>query len=176
MPIYALGDAKPDLPPDGDYWVAPDATLIGKVRLMKGASVWFGATLRGDNDWIVIGENSNIQDGAVLHTDPGLPLVIGAQVTVGHRVVIHGATIGDRALIGMGAVVLNRSKIGASSVVGAHALIPEGKSYPEKSLIVGVPGRVTRTLTDDEAAMLPRSAESYLANWKRFRADLQKIG
>ena len=175
MPLFALGDSRPELPPDGDYWIAPNATLIGKVRLARGASIWFGAVLRGDNDWISIGENSNVQDGSVLHTDDGIPLIIGANVTIGHAVVIHGATVGDNALIGMSATILNRARVGASSIVGAHALLPEGKDYPEKSLIVGVPARVVRSLSDDEAAMLPLSAKHYVANAERYRRELRLI-
>jgi len=175
LPLYALGGSRPELPPDGEYWIAPTATLIGKVRLARGASVWFGATVRGDNEWITIGENSNIQDGSVLHTDEGIPLTIGTNVTVGHAVVLHGATIGDNSLIGMSATILNRARVGKSCVVGAHALLPEGKDYPDRSLIVGVPGRVARTLTDDEAALLPLSAQHYVANAERFRKELRQL-
>jgi carbonic anhydrase/acetyltransferase-like protein (isoleucine patch superfamily) len=176
MPIYELNGAKPELPSDGDYWIAPTATLIGKVRLARGASIWFGAILRGDNDWISIGENSNIQDGSILHTDDGIPLSIGANVTVGHAVVLHGATVGDNALIGMSATLLNRARVGASSIVGAHALLPEGKEYPERSLIVGVPARVMRTLSEEEAALLPLSAQHYVANAQRYRRELKEVG
>jgi carbonic anhydrase/acetyltransferase-like protein (isoleucine patch superfamily) len=175
MANYALGGVAPELPADGDYWIAPDAAVIGKVRLAKGASVWFGAVIRGDNDWISIGAGSNIQDGSVLHTDDGIPLTIGAQVTVGHRVVLHGVTIGDGALIGMGATLLNRASVGARSIVGAHALLPEGKSYPERALILGVPARVARPLSEEEAAMLPLAAEHYVANGRRFRGQLTRL-
>ena len=175
MPIYALADAQPDLPPDGDYWIAPTAAVIGRVRLGRGTSIWFGATLRGDNEWIAIGENTNVQDGSVLHSDDGVPLTIGANVTVGHAVVLHGAHVGDNCLIGMNATLLNRSKIGAYSIVAAHALIPEGKEYPERSLIMGAPARVARTLSDAEAAMLALSAAHYVENARRFRRDLLKI-
>jgi carbonic anhydrase/acetyltransferase-like protein (isoleucine patch superfamily) len=176
MPIYALGDARPDLPLEGEYWIAPTATLIGKVRLAKGANVWFGAILRGDNEWITIGENTNIQDGSILHADEGVPLTIGANVTVGHAVVLHGATIADNCLIGMSATILNRARVGASSIVGAHALLPEGKDYPDKSLIVGVPARIARSLDEQEAALLPLSAQHYVANAARFREQLKLIG
>jgi carbonic anhydrase/acetyltransferase-like protein (isoleucine patch superfamily) len=175
MAIYALGDRRPELPADGDYWIAPNAAVIGRVRLAKGASVWFGAVVRGDNEWITIGENSNVQDGSVLHSDDGVPLTIGANVTIGHAVVLHGATVGDNCLIGMHATLLNRSRVGASSIVGAHALLPEDKNYPEQSLILGVPARVLRTLSTDEAAMLPLSAQHYVANARRFREHLVKI-
>jgi carbonic anhydrase/acetyltransferase-like protein (isoleucine patch superfamily) len=175
MPIYELNGAKPELPADGEYWIAPTATLIGKVRLARGASIWFGAILRGDNDWISIGENSNIQDGSILHTDDGVPLTIGANVTIGHAVVLHGAAVGDNALIGMSATLLNRARVGTSSIVGAHALLPEGKQYPEKSLIVGVPARVVRSLTAEEAALLPLSAKHYVANAERYRRELKDV-
>jgi carbonic anhydrase/acetyltransferase-like protein (isoleucine patch superfamily) len=175
MPLYALGDARPDLPADGDYWIAPNASVIGRVRLARGASIWFGAVVRGDNEWISIGENTNIQDGSVLHSDDGVPLTIGANVTVGHAVVLHGASVADNCLIGMSATLLNRCRIGAYSIVAAHALIPEGKEYPERSLILGAPARVARTLTDSEAAMLPLSAHHYVENARRFRRDLTRV-
>jgi carbonic anhydrase/acetyltransferase-like protein (isoleucine patch superfamily) len=175
MPLYSLAESHPDLPADGDYWIAPTATVIGRVRLGRGASVWFGAVIRGDNEWISIGENTNIQDGSVLHSDDGVPLSIGANVTVGHAVVLHGASVADNCLIGMHATLLNRCRIGASSIVAAHALIPEGKEYPERSLILGAPARVARALTDDEVAMLPLSAAHYVENARRFRRDLKKL-
>src|SRR6202795_3396031 len=152
--IYELGGHKPDLPEQGRYWIAPSATLIGKVRLKIDASVWFGAVLRGDNEWIELGERSQIQDNATLHTDMGFPLTIGSDCVIGHNVILHGCTIGDRALIGMGAIVLNGARIGAGSLVGAGALITEGKEFPEKSLIVGAPARVMRTLDDAAAAAI----------------------
>lgn len=175
MAIYALGDARPDLPEDGDYWIAPDAAVIGKVRLAKGTSVWFGAVLRGDNEWITLGEGSNVQDGSVLHTDAGAPLTIGAHVTVGHAVVLHSTIIGDGALIGMGATLLSRTRVGAQSIVGAHALLPEGKEYPDRSLILGVPARVVRTLSEEEAALLPLAAQHYTVNAARFGKDLKRL-
>ena len=144
MAIYALSDWRPELPPAGQYWLAPNATLIGRVRLLPGASIWFGAVLRGDNEWITVGERTNIQDLCVIHTDPGMPVVLGRNVTVGHGVVLHGASVGDNSVIGMGATILNRAKIGKNSIVGAHALIPEGKEFEDNSLIVGVPGKVAR--------------------------------
>ena len=176
MAIFALGDSRPELPPDGDYWIAPNASVIGKVRILKGASIWFGVVLRGDNEWITIGENSNVQDGSVLHTDDGIPLTIGANVTIGHAVVLHGASVAANSLIGMGATLLNRASIGARSIVGAHALVPEGKSFPDQSLVHGVPARVARALSDAEAAMLPLSAMHYVENARRFRRELNAIG
>src|ERR1700679_2556252 len=166
MTIYALEGIAPEFPADGDYWVAPSAVLIGRVRLLKGASVWFGAVLRGDNDWITIGENSNVQDNSVIHTDPGQPVTIGTNVTVGHKVILHSATVGDGSLIGMGSTLLNRCKIGRNCIVGANSLIAEGKEFPDNSLIVGAPGRVVRQLTEQQAAMLKISAEVYVQNYK----------
>lgn len=175
MPVYALKDWRPDLPSDGEYWLAPNATLVGRVRLSKGASVWFGSVVRGDNDWISIGENSNIQDLCVLHTDPGIPLTVGANVSIGHGAVIHGATIGDNTVIGMGATLLNRAKIGKNSIVGAHALISEGKDFPDNSLIVGVPGRVVRSIPEKDIPMLLLNAQIYHDRWQRYRDELKPI-
>jgi len=175
MPIYALGDVTPDLPADGDYWVAPGATLIGRVVLKKNASVWFGAVLRGDNEAIVIGEDSNVQDGAVMHTDMGTPLVLGAGVTIGHMALLHGCSVGDNSLIGIGAVVLNGARIGKNCLIGAKALIPEGKEIPDNSLVVGAPGRVLREVSDAQKAFFAHSAAHYVANWKRYVAGLRPV-
>jgi len=175
MPIYALGDVTPDLPADGDYWVAPNATLIGRVVLKKNASVWFGAVLRGDNEAIVIGEDSNVQDGAVMHTDMGTPLVLGAGVTIGHMAMLHGCSVGDNSLIGIGAVVLNGARIGKNCLIGAKALIPEGKEIPDNSLVVGAPGRVLREVSDAQKAFFAHSAAHYVANWKRYVAGLRPV-
>ena len=175
MPVYGLREAVPQLPAEGDYWIAPNAVLIGRVVLKKNASVWFGATLRGDNEPITVGENSNVQDGSVLHTDAGSPLVIGANVTVGHLAMLHGCTIGDNTLIGIGAVVLNGARIGRNCLIGAKALIPEGKQIPDNSLVVGAPGRVLRPLSEAQLAMLTHSAEHYVRNWKRYAADLTAL-
>ena len=173
MPIYALDDATPELPPEGDYWVAPNAILIGRVRLLKDASIWFGAVLRGDNDWIEVGEGSNVQDNSVIHTDPGQPTTIGANVTVGHKVILHSATVGDNSLIGMGSILLNRCRIGKNCLIGAHALITEGKEIPDRSLVVGSPGKVVRQLTDEEVARLLDNALHYVKNFQRYRLDLK---
>ncbi|MBN8553644.1 MAG: gamma carbonic anhydrase family protein [Caulobacterales bacterium] len=175
MGIYQLGDKKPQLPPQGEYWIAPNATLIGDVILQRDASVWFGVVVRGDNDPITIGERSNIQDNSVLHTDEGVPLTIGADVTVGHKAMLHGCTVGDGSLIGIGATVLNRAVIGRNCIIGAHALIAEGKVIPDNSLVVGAPGRVIRQLGEVEAAFLKASADHYVANWKRYARDLRPI-
>ncbi len=175
MPLYAIDGISPELPPEGQYWIAPNAVLIGRVRLLKNASVWFGAVLRGDNDWITIGENSNVQDNSVIHTDPGLPVTLGSNVTVGHKVILHSTTVGDNSLIGMGATLLNRSKIGAHCVVGANSLVAEGKEYPDGSLIVGAPARLVRALTDEQKQRLQLSADVYVANADRFRKSLTPV-
>ena len=151
MPIYELDGQAPEFPDDGRYWVAETAVLIGRVRMKSDSSIWFGAVLRGDNEWIEIGERSQIQDNSTLHTDPGFPMVIGANCVIGHKVMLHGCIVGDNSLIGMGAILLNGSKIGRNSLVGAGALITEGKEFPDNSLIVGAPARVIRTL--DETAV-----------------------
>jgi len=175
MPLYALDDWRPELPADGEYWIAPNASLIGRVRLAKGASVWFGSVLRGDNDWIEVGENTNIQDLCVLHTDPGIPLTLGANVSVGHGAVVHGATVGDNCIVGMGATLLNRARIGKNSVVGANALVPEGKEFPDNSLIVGVPGKVVRTIGEQDVPMLLLNAAIYRDRWQRYRKELKQL-
>jgi carbonic anhydrase/acetyltransferase-like protein (isoleucine patch superfamily) len=171
--IYDLDDEKVVLPPDGEYWVAPGAVVIGKVVLKRNASVWFNAVLRGDTETITIGENSNVQDGVILHTDPGEPLDVGANVTIGHRAMLHGCTIGEGSLIGAGAIVLNGAKIGRGCLVGAGALIPERKVIPDGSLVVGAPGRVARTVSEAEAAFMQAAALRYVSNWKRFREGLR---
>ena len=175
MTIYALGDSKPQLPPQGEYWVAPSASVIGNVILHSNASVWFGAVLRGDNDPITVGPDSNIQDGSVLHTDMGSPLTLGRGVTVGHKAMLHGCEVGDYSLIGIGAVVLNGVKIGRNCIIGANALITEGKIIPDNSLIVGQPGKVVRERDPAHIAVLQMSAEHYVQNWKRFAAELRPL-
>jgi carbonic anhydrase/acetyltransferase-like protein (isoleucine patch superfamily) len=174
--IYELDGEKPVLPDEGRYWVAASASVIGKVRLKTDCSVWFGAVLRGDNEWIELGERSQIQDNATLHTDMGFPLTIGPDCVIGHNVILHGCTIGGHALIGMGAIVLNGARIGAGCLVGAGALITEGKSFPEKSLIVGAPARAIRTLDDAAAAGIAGGAEFYVRNYKRYAKGLKEIG
>ncbi len=173
MNVHALGDKSPRLPADGEYWVAPTATLVGDVILKPGASVWFGAVLRGDNEPIIVGEDTNIQENSVLHTDMGEPLTLGRGVTVGHMAMLHGCTVGDFSLIGIGAVVLGRAKIGKHCLVGAGALITEGKEFPDGSLIVGSPARVVRQLEPGQIEALKASAEHYVQNWKRFARDLR---
>jgi len=175
MTIYALGDSKPQLLPQGEYWVAPSASVIGNVILHSNASVWFGAVLRGDNDPITVGPDSNIQDGSVLHTDMGSPLTLGRGVTVGHKAMLHGCDVGDYSLIGIGAVVLNGVKIGRNCIIGANALITEGKIIPDNSLVVGQPGKVVRERDPAHIAVLQMSAEHYVQNWKRFAAELRPL-
>jgi carbonic anhydrase/acetyltransferase-like protein (isoleucine patch superfamily) len=175
MPLYALDDWRPELPPAGQYWIAPNATLIGRVRLAAGASVWFGTVIRGDNDWISIGERTNIQDLCALHTDPGIPLILGANVSVGHGAVVHGAVVGDNTIVGMGATLLNRCRIGKNSIVGANALIPEGKEYPDNSLIVGVPGKAIRAISEADIPMLQMNAEIYFQRWQRYIHELKLL-
>ena len=176
MAIYELDGQGPDLPADGNYFIADTATVIGKVRLKSSASVWFGAVLRGDNEWIEIGENSNVQDNSTCHTDIGFPLTIGKNCTVGHNVILHGCTLEDGALVGMGSIVMNGAKIGRGSVVGAGSVITEGKEFPENSLIIGSPARVIRTLSPEQAAGMGRAAKSYAINGPRFKKGLKKIG
>jgi len=171
--IYALGEMIPEL--DADSWVAPDANVIGKVRMGPGASVWFTATLRGDNEWIDVGAGSNVQEGCTLHTDMTYPLTIGRDCTIGHNVILHGCTIGDETLIGMGATVLNGAKIGKNCLIGAGALITEGKEIPDGSLVMGAPGKVVRQL--DEAAFenLRQSAQHYQDNMRQYRDQLRAL-
>lgn len=168
MAIYRLGEDRPQLATDA--WAADSAQLIGRVRLAAAASVWYGAVLRGDNEWIEVGERSNVQDHAVLHTDLGYPLRLGRQVTVGHRAMLHGCTVGDGSLIGIGSVVLNGAVIGRSSLVGANSLVTEGKTFPDGALIMGSPARVVRMLSDEQIEGLRRSAELYIAQAARHRA------
>ena len=176
MPEYALQGLGPTKSPDNQYWVAPNATLIGQVVLKKNASIWFGVVARADNDIIEIGENSNVQDNSVLHTDAGAPMVIGANVTIGHMVMIHGSTVGDGSLIGIGAILLNGARIGRNCIIGAGALVTEGKEIPDDSLAVGAPARVVRKVTDAERRMLAGSAQHYVDNWKRYAAGLRIKG
>lgn len=170
MSLYRLGDKTPWL--GTDVWIAPNASIIGDVRLEEHASVWFNAVLRGDNDTIHIGAETNIQDGSILHTDSGIPMSIGKRVTVGHKVMLHGCTVGDGCLIGIGSILLNRSNIGARSIVGANTLIPEGKVFPERVLILGSPGKVIRELTDEEVERLEKSAAHYVENSRRYRLGM----
>lgn len=176
MPIYSLSGVTPKLPPKGRFWIAPSASVVGKVTLHDEVSVWFGAVLRGDNDRIEIGEGSNIQDNATCHIDPGFPLRIGKNCTIGHNAIVHGCTIEDDALIGMGSIVMNGARIGRGSVVGAGAVVTEGKEFPPHSLIVGAPARVVRTLEPAQVERMGAAARSYIAKGPHYRKGLKKIG
>ncbi|TLP48641.1 gamma carbonic anhydrase family protein [Cohaesibacter sp. CAU 1516] len=175
MALYQLGEFQPDLPEEGAYWVAPSADLIGKVIMKRDASVWFGAMLRGDNEPLTIGERSNVQENCTLHTDPGCPVEIGADCTIGHNVILHGCTIGDNTLIGMGSTILNRVKIGKNCLIGANCLITEDKVIPNNSLVMGAPGKVVRVLDEEAVAKLMDSAARYVANWKAFAQNLKPL-
>ncbi len=175
MTVFSLGGVRPTLAAEDECWIAPTATVAGRVILRPGASVWFGAVLRGDNEPIVVGENSNVQDNSVLHTDVGRPLTIGANVTVGHMVMLHGCEIGDGSLIGIGAIVLNGARIGRGCIIGAGSLITENKVIPDNSLVMGSPGKVVRAVSPEEAAGLIASALHYVENWRRFKAGLAPI-
>jgi carbonic anhydrase/acetyltransferase-like protein (isoleucine patch superfamily) len=174
MPLYAIGGLEPDIAVDA--WVAPSADLIGDVRLAELASVWFGAVIRADNTPILVGARSNIQEGAMLHSDPGVPCTVGEDVTVGHHAILHGCTIGDRVLIGMGATVLNRAVIGEDSLVGAGALVTEGKEFPPGYLIVGSPAKAIRPLDDMQKAMLRMSAALYASKQREYAEGLRRVG
>jgi len=169
MSLYMIDGIAPSLPESGDFFIAPGARLIGRVSLGEGASVWFNAVIRGDNEPITIGPGSNIQDGCVLHTDPGFPLTLGEEVTVGHNVILHGCTIGEGTLVGMGAVILNGARIGRECLIGANALITEGKEIPDRSMVVGQPGRVIRQVDDEMAAALRQGAEVYRRRQRQYR-------
>lgn len=175
MALYSLDGQAPELPADGNYFIAENAAVIGKVRLLPGASVWFGAVIRGDNEWIEIGEGSNVQENCTLHTDIGFPMTIGKTCTVGHNVVLHGCTIGDRTLVGMGSIILNGAKVAKNCLVGAGAIITEGKEFPEGSLIIGAPAKVVRTFDEAAIARLSEGAESYITNGPRYKAGLKRI-
>lgn len=175
MPIYQLGDKAPKLPASGHYWVAPDANVIGDVEIGENVGIWFGVTIRGDNETIRIGDNTNIQEAVVIHSDLGFPATIGNDCTIGHCAIIHGCTIGENSLIGMGATVLNGAKIGKNCLVGANALVTEGKEFPDGSLIVGSPAKAIRQLDEKTITGLTLSANHYVSNWQRFAKDLKRI-
>lgn len=174
MTIYKLNDDTiPQIAEDA--WIAPGAIVIGKVNLLARSSVWFGAVIRAENDTVTIGEGTNIQESSVLHVDPGFPITLERNVTIGHKVMLHGCTVREQSLIGIGSILLNGCIIGKNSIVGANTLIPEGKEYPDGVLILGSPGKVVRELTQDERDGLLQPAEHYVANAKRFRENLQKV-
>ena len=174
MPVYSLDNVAPNLP-EGFYWIAPTADVIGRVSIGEGVGIWFGTVIRGDNELITLGKNTNVQENCVFHTDPGFPVTVGEGCTIGHKAMIHGCTIGDNSLIGMGATVLNGAKIGKNCLIGAGALVSEGKEIPDNSLVVGMPGKVIRELDEQAIAGLKASAIHYTENAKRFAAGLQPI-
>src|ERR1700741_2102815 len=176
MPIYELDGQAPEFPGSGQFYLAETAVLIGRVRLRAQASVWFGSVLRGDNEWIELGERSQIQDNATLHTDPGFPLTIGRDCVIGHNVILHGCSVGDNSLIGMGAIILNGAKIGKNSLVGAGSVVTEGKEFADNSLIVGAPARVIRTLDEKAQTMIRNGADIYVRRWKLYAQRLTRIG
>lgn len=173
MPCYALNGVQVRTPDSGRFWIAPTAVVLGNVVLEEDASVWFGTSIRGDNEEIRIGARSNIQEGCVLHTDPGFPMTIGPDVTVGHMVMLHGCTIGARALIGIGSIILNGAEIGEGTLIGANTLIPEGKKIPPRSMVLGSPGRVVRELSEADVERFSAAAGRYVENWQRFKTGLQ---
>lgn len=173
MPLYQIDEAAPEIDPTA--WVFENAVLIGRVRLAAGANVWPGAVIRGDNEWITVGEESNVQDGCVLHTDPGYPLTIGPRVTIGHQAMLHGCTIGEGSLIGIQAVVLNGAKIGRNCLIGAGALVTEGKEIPDNSLVVGSPAKVVRTLDEAAIARMHANSAHYARRAQHYRAALKRI-
>jgi len=179
MPIYQLDGVKPDLGgssnPSDKCWVAPTAIIIGDVALHEDANIWFGAVLRGDNECITVGKNSNIQEMAMMHTDMGFPLIVGEGCTIGHKAILHGCTIGDNSLIGIGATLLNHVVIGESCLIGAHSLVTEGKSFEDKSMVVGAPAKRIRELSEPQIEMLKMSANIYVANGQRFKSDLKAV-
>lgn len=175
MTIYKFGEVTPNLPPAGEFWIADSAVVLGNVQLGRNASIWYGSVIRGDNDPILIGENTNIQDCSVIHTDYGYPVKIGKDVTVGHMVMLHGCTIADSSLIGIGARVLNGAKIGSNCIIGAHALIPEGKEIPDNSLVMGAPGKVIKEVNAQQIETIRLSAIYYVENWRRHQKDMQAI-
>ena len=174
MAVYELDGVAPDLV-DETVWIAPNAAVIGKVRLEAGASVWFGATIRGDNELILIGEGSNVQDGSVMHTDPGAPLTLGKGVTVGHQAMLHGCTVGDYSLVGIGATILNHAKIGKNCIIGAHALITEGKEIPDGSVVMGAPGKIVKSVGEGTDEILKASADHYVSNAERYAKGLKSV-
>ena len=175
MPLFSLDGQRPDMAPANQCYAAHTAVLIGKVRIKAGASVWFGAVLRGDNEWIEVGQRSNVQDNCTLHTDPGFPLMIGRGCTIGHNAILHGCTIGDNTLIGMGAIVMNGARIGTNCIVGAGTLIGEQKAVPDNSLVVGAPMRKLRDVDEAAAKLITNAADIYYRRWQDYAANLKPI-
>ncbi|MFB9953248.1 gamma carbonic anhydrase family protein [Rhizobium puerariae] len=175
MPVYALGEFEPKLPAPDRYWIAPDASVIGKVELGEDVGIWFGSVLRGDNEPITVGAGTNIQEGVMIHTDPRYPVEIGRGCTIGHHAIVHGCIIGENSLVGMGATILNGARIGRNCLIGANALVTEGKEFPDNSLIVGSPAKAIRTLDEEAVEKLKQSALRYIENWKCFSRDLRRL-
>ncbi|NIJ08077.1 carbonic anhydrase/acetyltransferase-like protein (isoleucine patch superfamily) [Sphingomonas vulcanisoli] len=175
MPCYEIDGKRPTLPANGDVWIAPSAELIGDARIGEGAGVWFHVMIRADNTPIIIGPDTNIQDGSILHSDAGSPLTVGRGATIGHNVILHGCTIGDHVMIGMGSTIMNGAVIGAESVVGANALVTEGKSFPPRGMILGAPAKRVRDLTDEEVAFLHQTAANYAQHGRDYAAGLRRI-
>lgn len=175
MPLYALDEHEPEIADSARVWIAPGARVIGRVHLGRDVGIWFGAALRGDNEPIRIGDRSNVQEGAIMHADPGFPLTVGDDVTIGHGAIVHGCTVGDGSLVGMGATVLNGARIGRGCLVGANALVTEGEDFPDRSLIVGAPAKAVRTLDDAAVEGLRRSALRYVEKARRYAAGLRRI-
>lgn len=175
MPLYTIDGVSPQFDDPSSNWIAPDATIIGNVRIGRDVSLWFGVVIRGDNEQIAIGGGTNVQEHTIMHTDPGFPLTIGEGCTIGHRAMLHGCTIGDNSLIGMGAIVLNGARIGNNCLVGAGALVTKGKEFPDNSLIVGAPAKAVRTLDAEAVARLVKSAERYVTNARRFKSGPHPI-
>lgn len=175
MTVYALEGVSPTLPASGQYWVAPNAAVIGKVTLGEDVSIWYGAVLRGDNEPIILGDRTNIQEHVMIHTDPNFPCTVGSDCTVGHRAILHGCTLGANTLIGMGAIVLNGARVGDNCLIGAGALVSEGKEIPDNSLVLGMPGKIVREVTEDQIANTKRAGANYAAKWKRFKSGLTEV-
>lgn len=173
MGLYSLGDTRVRTPDSGRYWVAPNAVVLGNVDIRQDASVWFGTVIRGDNEPVVIGARSNVQDGCVLHTDPGFPMTIGEDCTIGHMVMLHGCTIGRGSLVGIGSIILNGAVIGDECLIGANTLIAEGKVIPPRSMVLGSPGKIVRQLSDEDVARFAGAAGRYVENWQRFKAGFR---
>lgn len=175
MPLYSIGDMLPEFDDEPSAWIAPDASVIGRVRVGRDVGIWFGAVIRGDNEPIIVGARSNVQELVVMHTDPGYPLTIGEGCTIGHRALLHGCTIGGNTLIGMGAIILNGARIGSNCLIGAGALVTEGRVFEDGSLIVGAPAKVSRTLDADAVEKLRQSATHYVGNAHRFRDGVRRV-
>ena len=175
MGLYELDGMRPELPASGDYWIADNATVLGNIVIEEDVGIWFGAVLRGDNERMLLKRGCNVQEGSVFHTDPGYPLTVGVDCTIGHMVMLHGCTIGDLCLVGIGAIIMNGAVIGEQSLIGAGALIPEGKIIPPRSLVMGTPGKVVRQLTDEDVGRIKLAATTYQARWRRYKAKFKAI-